>query len=413
MNATEKMTAIATIDRVSHLPGLGEVDNCQFAGYVGIEEEKGEGSHENIFYWFVGTKNYAQCPTIIWTNGGPGSSSFWGFFLENGPYKIDAEGKTLSKRAEAWNDYANYMIFEHPLSVTLSFVKDSKNVPSSVEEGIDQLYTALLNFMDLHPEIAENPIILAGESYAGTYLPLFADAIFKGNHSGKRKLKLQSMSLIDAWVDPMVQMATGTTYAFNHGLISREQKRMLDERYQCDDLAKINDAIQTISGCYMADIANAGDPSFDPIFLYLNQPEVRQALHITQQTPLTENWSSLVGKNYTPNVNASYAWLIKQLLEENSDFKIQIISGLNDAKDCNFLGTEAWLHLLQGNAAEIFKKSQPSQWKSPEGRVLGFSQGDGSLNWLKVLNAGHMAPMNQPKLIKYILEGISTSVEDT
>lgn len=35
--------------------------------------------------------------------------------------------------------------------------------------------------------------------------------------------------------------------------------------------------------------------------------------------------------------------------------------------------------------------------------MLGFVQEGGLLGWLKVLNAGHMAAMNQPQLIHYIL----------
>src|SRR5690606_17652964 len=125
----------------------------------------------------------------------------------------------------------------------------------TVEEGIDQLYQSLLNFLDLHPEIAKNPIILAGESYAGTYLPLLAQAI----KNGKRKLKLDMVVLCDAWVDPWTQMATDTSYAHSHGLISAAQKKQLDKEYAGKKLANINAAIQKICGCYMTNIAQAAD----------------------------------------------------------------------------------------------------------------------------------------------------------
>src|SRR5919205_1802314 len=115
----ETETKTLPSDRVTHLPGLGKVDGVQFAGYAAVRGESGAdpAAVEKLFYWFVGTEDYARRPTILWTNGGPGSSSFWGFFLENGPYLIDSKGARLSKRPAAWNNYANYMIFEHPLSV--------------------------------------------------------------------------------------------------------------------------------------------------------------------------------------------------------------------------------------------------------------------------------------------------------
>jgi vitellogenic carboxypeptidase-like protein len=412
-------------DRVTHLPGLGKVDGVQFAGYTSVRGETGfngaDTTDESLFYWFVGADDYARKPTILWTNGGPGSSSFWGFFLENGPYIIDSKGAKLTKRKDAWNNYANYMIFEHPLSVTLSFAEDPNDVPKTVEMGIAQLYQALLNFIHLHPEIARNPIILAGESYAGTYLPLLSKAILEGNRSGRTKLDLRSMVLLDAWVNPMVQMAADTTYAFTHGLISAAQKRLLDETYTGPVyLSQINTAIQSLCGCYMANIAQVADPPFDPIFAYLNRPAVRKALHVDNRTHITQSWSSLVSNNYAPQVNDSYADVVQELLDggpnggqdENqklllldgkSKLKVQVISGLNDAKDCNFIGTGAWLDLLQGDAALAFEAATPTQWKV-NNDVLGFIHDGGLLSWLKVLNAGHMAVMDQPLLIDYILK---------
>lgn len=414
-----------TPDQITNLPGYGQVANTQFAGYASLRAPDGQtakdpAAGESLFYWFVGCEDYASKPTILWTNGGPGSSSFWGFFLENGPYQIDATGQTLTERPHAWNNYANYMIFEHPLSVTLSFAHDPNAIPHSVEQGIDQLYHALLNFIALHPEIAANPIILAGESYAGTYLPLLAKAILHGNHTGQTPLNLRVMVLCDAWVNPMVQMATDTTWAYSHGLISASQKAWLDASY-ADRLPLINNAIAELCGVYMTNTAQRADPSFQPIYDYLNNPQVREALHIPTHYPLlTQNWSEQISNNYAGQVNDSYMPTVQELLDgganygqnprcslrllDGSKLKVHMVSGLNDAKDCNFLGTGAWIDLLQGDAALAFRAAKPTQWRDAQHNVMGFAQCGGQLGWLKVLNAGHMAARDQPNLIHYILE---------
>ncbi|OAM51798.1 hypothetical protein A7981_10055 [Methylovorus sp. MM2] len=399
----------ATSDQVAYLPGWGQVDNTQFAGYASIYAGGSVPNcpgavDEKLFYWFVGAEDYAKQPTILWTNGGPGSSSFWGFFIENGPYAIDAETMQLSKREFAWNNYVNYMIVEHPLSVTLSVEQQTSDVPKTVEQGIEQLYQALLNFFDLHPEIAANPIILAGESYAGTYLPLLAQAILNGNKAGSRPLDLRLMVLCDAWVDPQVQMATNTDWAFSHGLISKAQKETLDKTY-AGRLPEINDAIQKLCGCYMANTAQTQDPPFQPILDYLNDAAVREALHVPTHYPtIAQGWSQLISDNYASRVNDSYAHVVEALLDDASGLKVRVISGLNDAKDCNFLGTGAWLEKLQGGAANAFHQATPQQWLDQQKNVVGFTQGKAQLGWLKVLNAGHMAPRDQPYLIQYILD---------
>lgn len=397
-----------TDDRVLTLPGLNtknsKVSGVQFAGYASV----GVGD-EGLFYWFVGDDDYASRPTVIWTNGGPGSSSFWGFFLENGPYEVEsALEPTVVPRSYGWNEFANYMIFEHPLSVTLSFAENDADVPKSVEEGIDQYYRALQSFLAKHPEIAKNPVVLAGESYAGTYLPLLAQAIFEGNkQQGNIPIDLRTMVLLDAWVSPKVQMEQDTAYAYGRGLISAAQKKMLDKTYRGLDpktgLPVIDGKIREICGCYMANLAEVGDPPFDPVLLYLNRDDVRDAIHAKKGTALTQTYSQLVSDNYAAKVNDSYAPLIEKLLKK-TELQVLVISGLNDAKDCNFLGTGAWLETLKGKAAARFQAADTTPWLDPQNRTIGFEQSGGQLRWLKVLNAGHLAVRDQPLLIDYILE---------
>jgi cathepsin A (carboxypeptidase C) len=409
--ASRSKAARSTADRITHLPGYGSVDEVQFAGYASVHGASGglapaPAIDARLFYWFVGAADHARKPTILWTNGGPGSSSFWGFFLENGPYSVDAKGKTLSRRPRAWNNHANYLIFEHPLSVTLSVAQEASDIPRTVEQGIDQLYQALLSFAKLHPEIGENPLILAGESYAGTYLPLLAQAIVEGNRSGRTKLELKLIVLCDAWVSPMVQMATDTTWAFTHGLISSAQKQWLDTTY-ADRLPEVNAAIQRLCGCYMTNTAQTADPPFAPILTYLNQPAVREALHVPAHYPkVTQDWSKAISTNYAARVNDSYAPVVQALLDDESKLKVRVVSGLNDAKDCNFLGTCAWLDRLQGDAAYAFQSAPAEPWKDEQENVLGLRQGEAQLGWLKVLNAGHMAARDQPHLIHYILDAL-------
>jgi vitellogenic carboxypeptidase-like protein len=399
-------------DRVRALPGFGAVEEAQFAGYASVRGETGnngaDAADERLFYWFVGAKDYEHKPTILWTNGGPGSSSFWGFFLENGPYEVEPNGRELRRRPHAWNHFANYLIFEHPLSVTLSVAKDSADIPRSVEQGVAQLYQALLNFLALHPEVAANPLILAGESYAGTYLPLLAKAILQGNQHGYERVDLRAMALCDAWVDPMTQMATDTTWAYAHGLISQLQKEQLDAAY-AGRLPEINDAIQKLCGVYMTNTAQRADPPFKPIYAYLNDPAVRAALHVPPEVPaLTTNWSQAISDNYQAHVNDSYLDVVQALLDGESKFKLQVVSGLNDAKDCNFLGTGAWLERVRGPAGYAFRSASCRPWKDAHGNVLGMLQNGGQLSWLKVLNAGHMAARDQPYLVHYILDALNS-----
>src|SRR5215203_1357961 len=293
----EKIELPEQEDGVLALPGLGPVAGTQFAGYAGQNDA-------SLFYWFAGPKDYAQRPTILWTNGGPGASSFWGFFLGNGPYEIDASG-TLTPRPMAWNETAGYMIFDQPLSVGLSFAGDGAQVPKNVHEGTSQLYQALVHFMAKHPEIRRQPLILAGESYGGTYVPLLAKAILDGN-AGKpesERIQLGGAILVSGWVAPSIQQGMDSTYALIHGLITPEDKEALDKvcnecqaaiaaetpssKHAYDVCGKIKSTIEKISGRYLYNLAQTGDPDTAPVTAYLSRADVRAAIHARPEGEFT------------------------------------------------------------------------------------------------------------------------------
>jgi len=398
-------------DEVTELPGLA-FPLVQFAGYVSIYGNVNTRPHgmsdEQLFYWFVGKDgaDYNHQPTILWTNGGPGASSLWGFWIENGPFLLKGSSETplLTPRPHAWNKFANLLIFDHPLGVGLSNVSESNRaLPHNAPAGIDQLYQSLLNFFQKHPEISHNPIILAGESYAGTYIPLLAKAILRGNEHHGQHIDLRAMVLGDAWVNPWVQMGSGLEYAFSHGLISERQKLT----YRAVPWPQFQAHLADTAGVDTANLAadaSADDHQWNLVQKYLNREDVRTAIHAKSGPPM-ESWSSdIIAQLYSSTVNDNYQETVQELLDRG--LKTLVISGLNDAKDCNFLGTQAWLDLLTGEMAGSFHAADPVQWKGGTDRVLGFLQesSDGQLSWVKVLNAGHMAVADQPLLIDLIME---------
>ncbi len=409
-------------DRVTSLPGWGAV-GTQYAGYASVNAKacsnvrcSGPGD-QGLFYWFVGKTggDYASSPTILWTNGGPGATSFWGFFTENGPYVVKKGGQ-LRRRPMAWNNTANYLMFDQPLGVGLSFAPNSRQ-PSNVQRGVNQWYTALVHFLNLHPKIAANPIFLAGESYGGTYDALLAKAILDGNaKAGRQIIHLGGVIIAAGWVDPVVQQSMDTTYALAHGLITSADKTRLDRTLaQCqaaiaaqtpssaeanEICSKIKSSIGDISGLYLLNTAKTGDPPTGPMIAYLNRPDVRAAIH-AKTSGTYDLFSESIGSRYVVGEQDSYLSTVQYMLDQG--IPIMVISGLNDATDVNFLGTGAWLDLLTGPQGTAFDGAPTVQWKGgPGDHVLGYVQDGGDLSWVKVLNAGHLTPLDQPLLINLI-----------
>jgi carboxypeptidase C (cathepsin A) len=67
-------------------------------------------------------------PTLIWLNGGPGTSSHLGNFMEIGPIFIMADGtKVVNKYS--WNTKYNIMFVDNPIAVGYSYAANKTEIP--------------------------------------------------------------------------------------------------------------------------------------------------------------------------------------------------------------------------------------------------------------------------------------------
>lgn len=451
-------------DRITNLPGTDQVTGVQYAGYVPVPPVAGQPDAQ-LFYWLAGPGNELDpcLPVVLWTNGGPGSPSFWGILTENGPYAVADPGTAgtppkLKPREKAWNNFVNYLVIEHPLGCTLSFADSAASVPNTPQDGSDQYYAALYNVLQRHG-LTQAPLVLSGESYAGTYIPLLAQRILNDG----QLTNFKGIVLGDSWISPETQLKSDTNYARNNdtvALITDDQKAALDASFTqypgtyngamsgevssqartwaldfatgqptadglplyglgtaIQWLAAINFGFvnpasppKNISYPYMTNIGKlkGKDPSFPHVLEYLNRSDVREALH-APTSPLfhTNSWGGSEPAWDDWNQSMPVFDIVQTLLDDNPQFMVLVLSGLNDAKDCNWMGTRDWLmHDLQ-DSPEVgtFRESTPVPWHTganEDGPVGGTEQGTGRLRWLRVENAGHMAVMDQPDLIFYI-----------
>lgn len=85
---------------------------------------------------------------------------------------------TLTENAGRWNIGANVLFLESPVGVGFSYWPGQPG-PYQVNDtttAYDNL-AALLAFYAKFPAFATNPLWISGESYAGVYVPMFAQAI--------------------------------------------------------------------------------------------------------------------------------------------------------------------------------------------------------------------------------------------
>ena len=93
-----------------------------YSGFVNVDQT----TNSNLFYWFYRSDNLEpEAPLVLWLNGGPGSSSQLGNFIENGPLRLvkDDSGiiRVHSITDQAWTAVANVIFLDQPVGVGYSY----------------------------------------------------------------------------------------------------------------------------------------------------------------------------------------------------------------------------------------------------------------------------------------------------
>ncbi|XP_060217405.1 serine carboxypeptidase-like 40 isoform X2 [Lycium barbarum] len=173
-------------DQIKRLPGQPPVKFKQYGGYVTVNASAGRA----LFYYFVEAEKSMSLPLLLWLNGGPGCSSIaYGAMEEVGPFRVHGDGKTLYRNHYAWNHAANILFLESPAGVGFSYSNTSSEVESNGDRNtaLDNVIF-LLNWMQRFPEYKNRDFYIAGESYAGHFVPQLAELILQHNKLAKKTL---------------------------------------------------------------------------------------------------------------------------------------------------------------------------------------------------------------------------------
>ena len=393
------LCAVPVADQIVSLPGLGVVKNRQYSGYLPVSKTS------SLFYWYVDKNTPSKdAPLVLWLNGGPGCSSLYGFFMENGPYQVNAQGE-LSPRQQSLTQFADYLVIDQPAGVGYSqgALKSSANE----SQAMDQLHAALQQFYKMHPDLEKKPLFLAGQSYAGKYLPQLAMRILKDDHH----LHLQGLILGSPWVNPRLQQQANIDYAYYHGLIDEQAREQVKELYQTcvneidkktpssrkanSSCRKIQEFIkQQAGGLNLVNVSTGKEPDDTAMVKYLNRKDVRKALHIPNKAAKFSTFSDFAADILEVGEQDSVAHLFPELLK--AGVKILIYNGLDDGTDSNFLGTDLWLAALKWPNQSAFADLQTHVWKISDD-VAGYIKSADGLTQVKIRGAGHLAAIDQPE----------------
>ncbi|KAL6586445.1 Serine carboxypeptidase-like 49 [Orobanche minor] len=392
--------------------GVSEEELGHHAGYYQIEH-----SHAaRMFYLFFKSRNSTTDPVVIWLTGGPGCSSEMALFYENGPYTI-ANNLSLVRNEYGWDQVSNILFVDQPIGTGFSYSSDRRDIRHNEKGVSDDLYDFVQAFFKEHPDLAVNDFYITGESYAGHYIPAFAARVYRGNkEKNGTHINLKGFAIGNGLTDPAIQYGAYADYALDMGILTQpEHDRINKVLPLCETAIKLCGTDGTIScmaayfvcnTIFSSIIAHAGDVNyydirkkcegslcydFSNLEKYLNQKSVRAALGVgdIEFVPCSTTVYQAMLMDWMRNLEVG----IPELLEDG--VKLLVYAGEYDLI-CNWLGNSRWVHAMEWSGQKEFVASSEVPFEV-DGCEAGLLTSHGPLSFLKVHDAGHMVPMDQPK----------------
>lgn len=289
-------------------------------------------------------------------------------------------------------------------------------------------------------------LYFSGESHAGHYIPSMMDFILKKNDDLNSntmplvKMDLKGAAIGNGWVDPFYQYAAAEL-AYGRGMVDLAQKEALDKKeMDCkndlqhgklssktcfdllDDVVKDSGGVNSHSKVsvydnrlwerkgverdfpkghknvekYLGGWTGKGYPSD----MKVNYKDVLKAIHADESIAAKQRFEECTDPPYMALAGQDGLGVrdeVVRILNHGDKPRLLFFNGINDMI-CNHVGNERFLDKLPWAHQEDWTLARRFAWDpiSDSGSPAGYMKEFENLLFLKVLNSGHMVPMDVP-----------------
>ncbi|KAH8833387.1 serine carboxypeptidase [Flagelloscypha sp. PMI_526] len=398
--------------------------SLEYSGFLNTSD----GRHLH-FRFFESRKQPESSPLVLWMNGGPGSSSAHGYMYEAGPCNIIGPN-TPVYNPHSWTEVANVIFLDQPAGVGYSYTDDGIETVGTSRSAAQDSYRLLQTFFNAFPKYAGLPFHIMGESYGGHYAPHLASNIHVHNkEAGDKHINLASVIFINAFLDPLIQVESSIQF------VCDPVRRIIDPTGpECRHLkATISEGNEKFKACYAdpSKCVEAGiyitdewektlgsfshnrfdysKPCNDSQACYkqgiwteeyLNLPFIKARLGVNPDLAFsllneTVNKAFIESGDYgTRTTN-----LLPELIEDG--IRVLFMNGDHDTL-CEHTGSEKMVQSIESVFQEAFNRTPLRPWFTGNGTIAGTvrSAGEpstaGNVTFVRVYDAGHMVPFDQP-----------------
>ncbi|KAF9491602.1 alpha/beta-hydrolase [Pleurotus eryngii] len=306
-----------------------------YTGYIDIQDR------HLYFSFFESRSDPDRDDVIFWTNGGPGCSSSTGLLMELGPCRIDAAFVPI--------------FFEH------------------------------------FTEFKGRAFRMAGESYAGRYLPVYASAVYDQNE----KLLQQGLTPINLVLLPRCRQWIQSSCIDHFDGIDCYAAAETCEAAIGFPYYQMGQNPYDVSKVCEGGIGSLCYPVLQNITRYLNSSYIRTLLGVDPTVTSFSFCSPAIELSFYLNNDRLHSSVeyIAQLLER--DVHVLIYVGLYDWL-VHWIGNERWTLDMEWSGKQEFNEQPLRDWVV-DGRVTGRTRSAKGLTFTTIGAAGHLVPYDKPR----------------
>lgn len=372
----------------------------------------------HLFFLHIQAKrNHLEAPLLLWLQGGPGSSSLFGQFLENGPVGVDAHGKVYP-REHTLREYLNVVYLDQPVGAGFSRTGSPDGYPTTLEEVSRDIHRFLEQFFELFPEYKGRDFYVTGESYGARAAVALAIRLHK---NPDLPVKLRGVAGGVGFLGPVLNMLDQSDYYHQLGVLDYQgwqiyKKRMADVQ----DLVTANSSMEALALLLKTVFVATGEKPEPTLFQRLTgygydgnvlrsvepaefaayrehvaSADFKQAVHVGRNAEFRRD--AAINMKLAPDYFRNISDIVSTLMD-NYRFlvyygQLDPIFAVNPAED--------FLRGLDWSRAGQFRHAHRTPWYagSSEEGISGYVTTAGNFSFVVLANAGHYPGFDQTRAV--------------
>ncbi|CAB4065263.1 CPVL [Lepeophtheirus salmonis] len=391
--------------RVKTLENVGEKLLLTPLIEKGLLDEARDGALvTSIMQTDVSYSGAPESPLLLWLQGGPGWSSLYGLFKENGPFLVgwdyDSHQPYLLRNEHSWHKDHNVLYIDNPVGTGFSYADNEKGYLTTDEEVAEALIEAIRQFMILYPKLVPEAVPPNQYlEYKDQNSPIIKDIYLAGVGIGSGFISPEDQALYADYVNS-VGYVTENEMAYmkeNDKMIleSLKEGRFADaEGYSQRNLLYIVHSIMSMTNIY-DHTSESNYLTNNEFMCFVDQDHVRKGIHVGD----AKLWKGIEAAKF---LNNTIMVSKKPKLERTLDRGVEVLI-YNGNLDLivHIPGTNKMINSLQFNGRQEFLNSKRREfwvWNpdTERGELAGYITQGGGLFYATLKNAGHMTPISQP-----------------